>query len=332
MGAGRQKSGSSSGQDRGPDPVTESGLGRYHYRGSVRQAPWRRSAAAHMEEAVVIGKATHGRAAPVYDSAAFKLPLVHELREVLRYRSLIRNLVIRDLKVRYKRSFLGFIWVMLSPFLQMIVIYAVFSQLFKSTISHFAVYLLAGILMFNMFSQGTSAAMSNLQSNAATLRKLYVPPSVFVASAIGSALVNFVFALGPLILLTLANGVLPSASWPLALVPMLLTTMLALGVGLIVGALFVFFHDIFEIYQVLLNVFYFLTPIMYPVSKLPQPLADWEVYNPMYLFLTMFRNAIMGIAPMPLWEMLIGAGMAVGTLLLGWIIFTRVEEKFVYHI
>ena len=280
----------------------------------------------------MIGRAAHARPMPVYDSGSFKIPLVHELRELVRYRFLIWNLVVRDLKVRYKRSFLGFVWVMLSPFLQMIVIYAVFSQLFKSTISHFAVYLLAGILMYNMFAQGTSAAMSNLQGNAATLRKLYVPPSVFVASAIGSALVNFVFALGPLVLLAFVNGVLPTASWPLVLVPIVLTTMISLGVGLIVGALFVFFHDIFEIYQVLVNVYYFLTPIMYPLKTLPQPLRGWEIYNPMYLYLTMFRNAILGSALLPLPQMLSGVGLAAGTLLLGWIIFTRVEGKFVYHI
>lgn len=272
------------------------------------------------------------RAMPIYDSGTIRIRMIHELRELLRYRFLIWNLVVRDLKIRYKRSFLGFIWVMLSPLMQMLVLYIVFSQVLRFNISHYAIYLLVGILTFNLFSQGTVAAMANLQANAAILHKLYVPPSVFVASAIGSALVNFIFALGPVVVLALFNGLTPGIAWPFLLVPAVLASLFAFGFGLIISALFIFFHDIFEIYQVVINLFYFITPVMYPLDALPQPLRSWEAYNPMYLYMDMSRQAVISNAFPNVQTLLIGIGIALGVLVIGWAVFTRVEDQFVYHL
>src|SRR5258708_22411405 len=146
---------------------------------------------------------------PVYDTGAIKWQGIFELRELFRYRFLVSNLVARDLKVRYKRSVLGFIWVMLNPLLTMGVLVIVFSNLLKFAIPHFPVYLLSGILIFTLFSQGSVAAMSNLSGNGSVLRRMYVPPSVFVASSIGSALVNLLFSVAPFFALALVTAVSP---------------------------------------------------------------------------------------------------------------------------
>lgn len=166
------------------------------------------------------------------------------------------------------------------------------------------------------------------------MRKLYVPPSVFVASAVGSALVNFLFALGPFLLLAFADGVQPQLSWLFMVYPALLTAMFTTGIGLIVGAMFVFFNDTFEIYQVLLQAYYFMTPVFYPdtifqTGKLPSWLTTLEQFNPMYLFLASFRDAMYGVG---FGEHLLRATIAaVVVLVAGWLIFTRVEGKFVYQ-
>ena len=123
------------------------------------------------------------RSVPTYDSAAFRLPIIDEARELYHYRFLIWNMIARDLKVRYKRSILGFVWVMLNPLLTMAVLTVVFSTVFRVNVAHFAVYVLAGTLLWSLYAQGSNAAMSTLQSNGVIIRKLYVPPSVFVASA-----------------------------------------------------------------------------------------------------------------------------------------------------
>ncbi len=268
---------------------------------------------------------------PIYDSNALRIPLIYEVQELVRYRFLLWNLIVKDLKVRYKRSSIGFIWVMLNPLLTMAVLTVVFSQVFRFNLDYYAVQLLGGTLVWNLYAQGTNASMASLQGNGIILRKLYVPPSIFVASAIGSALVNFVFALAPFLVLTLFNGVYPSFTWLFMLVPALLATMFSFGLGLIVAALIAFFNDIFEIYQVLLSAYYFLTPIFYPLSTLPEPLRSMEQYNPMFLFIDSFRTAVVYHSLPGLHELLISVTIATGTLLVGWMIFTRVEGKFVYQ-
>lgn len=268
---------------------------------------------------------------PVYDSSAFKVPLVYEFQELLKYRFLVWNLILRDLKVRYKRSSIGFIWVMLNPLLTMGVLAVVFSHLFRFTVPHYTVYLLTGILLWNLYAQGSVAAMTNLQQNGQILRKLYVPPSVFVASSIGSAGVNFLFALVPYLVLALINGLTPSLSWLFLIVPVVFAILFTFGVALIVGALVVFFSDTYEIYQVLVNIYYFLTPVMYPIDILPEPIRTIAHFNPMYLFLDTFRYAVL-VGAFPTWhEVLWAALAALVVLVTGWFLFTRLEDKFVYY-
>lgn len=281
---------------------------------------------------VAVGRAIKQRAEPIHDSNTFKVPLVAELSELWHYRFLVWNLITRDLKVRYKRSFIGFVWVMLNPLLTMAVLTIVFANMFRWNINHFSIYLLVGILAWGFYSGGSNAAMNSLQTNGPILKKLYVPPTVFVSSAVGSGLVNFLFALGPFLLLSYIAGVTPSWTWAFLAVPMLLITLFTMGIALIIGSIFVFFRDVFEIYQVVLNAYYFATPIFYPLSLLPDPLRSLEQYNPMFLCIDAFRTAVISGSLPPLSETLPAAGFAVGALIIGWIIFTRVEARFVYYL
>lgn len=273
------------------------------------------------------------RRVPVYDSQARRIPLIYPLQELLRYRYLVSNLVVKDLKVRYKRSSIGFIWVMLNPLLTMAVLTIVFSQVFPNKQPHYAVYVLAGTLLWGLYSQASTASMSSLQAGGPIIRKLYVPPSVFVASAVGSGLVNFVFALVPFFGLCLIDGLRPSVLWLFLVVPAVQTTIFTAGIGLIVAALVVFFQDIFEIYQVLLQLFYFLTPVFYPDSVIKQVpvLAAIERFNPMYLYLVAARDATIYNRLPSLSSMGLATAIALALFLIGWVVFTRVEDKLVYH-
>jgi ABC-2 type transport system permease protein len=268
---------------------------------------------------------------PVYDTGAIRSQALFEVRELFRYRFLVSNLVARDLKVRYKRSVLGFIWVMLNPLLQMGVLVIVFSNLLRFTVLHYPVYLLCGILIFNLFAQGSVAAMSNLNGNGAVLRRMYVPPSVFVASSIGSALVNLMFSIVPFFGLALISGVKPSPAWAFIVVPCLETAIFAFGIGLIVAPMMVFFNDTYEIYSVLITVLNYLTPVFYPVTILPKWVLQLELYNPLFLFMDTARLPVLyGMLP-PVSELLTAALMALGALVVGWLFFTRMEGRFAYH-
>lgn len=272
------------------------------------------------------------RHSAVYDSEALKVPLVNELRELSRYRYLVWNLITRDLKVRYKRSALGFVWVMLNPLLTMAVLTIVFSTVFRFQQAHYSVFVLGGILLWGLYSQGSTAAMSSLHGSGHILRKLYVPPSAFVASAVGSGLVNFMFALAPFLLLALADHLTPTLAWFYLIVPAILVTMFTMGVGLVVSAMMVFFHDTYEIYQVLLQAFYFLTPVFYPLNALPVQIRSLERFNPLYLFISSFQNAVIyGTVP-GLGQIAVSVVAALAVLTVGWVLFTKVEDKFVYHV
>jgi ABC-type polysaccharide/polyol phosphate export permease len=266
-----------------------------------------------------------------YDSAALRVPFVHELRELGRYRFLLWNLVLRDLRVRYKRSVLGFLWAMINPLLTMVVMLAVFTQIFRQSVEHYPIYLLAGLLLWNLFARGTSVAIGSVIQNAGIRRQIYVPASVFVAAAIGSALVNLLFALGPLLALALLTGVYPNWAWLYLPVPILQTTLLAFGVGVLIAALAVFFADMVDIFEVLLNAFFFLTPIMYSVTILSEPLARLERFNLLYAFMDGFRAPLLSGSIPSLGVILLTTLGALGVTIVGWTLFTRLLDQFAYR-
>ena len=280
----------------------------------------------------------------VYDSAQMQLQAVVEARELWRYRSLVRNLVARDLKVRYKRSALGFIWVTLNPLLTTIVLSIAFSYLFGKSQPNYPVFVLAGIIVWNLFAQGSVAGMSSLINNGATLRRMYIPPSVFVVSAVGSALVNLVFTIGPFFLIALGLRAPLSFTWFYVFVAAIQLVMFTLGIGLIVSTLVVFFNDVYEIYTVILTAFNYLTPVFYPISILPPFMQQLENYNPMYLYVSAAQKAVVGTTikvhgiytalPPSLPDIrtqLVGWASALLVLTAGWLLFTRTEGKFAYH-
>jgi len=270
---------------------------------------------------------------PVYDTQAIKFLSIYELRQLMKYRFLVQNMISRDLKVRYKRSALGFIWVMLNPLLTMIVTTYIFSQILKNNIPHFPTYALAGLLLFNVLSQGSVAAMSSLTSNGPVLSRLYIPPSVFVISSIGSALVNFFYALVPLALIAiLVDRLIPNLFWLLSIIPFAEMAIFTLGIGLMVSALTVYFHDTFEIYTVIISLLGFATPLFYSINLVSSPqFKAIEGYNPVYVFVDTFRVILIDSKLPDAHELLLGSGFALVTFIAGWLIFTRLERNFAYQ-
>jgi len=268
---------------------------------------------------------------PIYDSTAVRVPFVHELTELYRYRFLLWNLISRDLKVRYKRSVLGLLWAMINPLLTMAVLLVVFMRLFRFEVDHYPVYILAGLLLWNLFARGTSVAMRAVLDNSAIRRQIYVPASVFVAAAVGSALVNLLFALVPLLILAVAGGVPPRLTWLYLPVPILQTTLFAFGVGVTIAALVVFFADMIDIYEVALSAYFYFTPIIYPMSILPPLLVRVQQFNPAYQFIDAFRLPLIdGVLPAPNSILLSTIGVLLLTLA-GWSLFTRLSDQFAYR-
>jgi ABC-2 type transport system permease protein len=269
---------------------------------------------------------------PMYDSQTRPAPVVGEFLELLRYRDLLRLLVINNIKTRYKRSMLGVIWTLLNPLLMMMVMTVAFSSLFRSSLEHYAVYVLAGLLFWNFFAQSTTAAMKSLVWGGALIRRIYLPRAIFAVSAIGTGLVNLLLGLIPLglVMLGLGHPIRP-ALWFLP-VAIGLTAMFALGVALFLSALAVFFADVVEMYEVILRAVFYLSAVMYPASILPANYAWFLHFNPLYNLLEAFRTPIyVGTlaGSHTLWAAAASAGVA---LVIGWWLFVRQIDEYAYRI
>lgn len=266
----------------------------------------------------------------IYDSAQRPPAMLEELHEVWHYRDLIVQLVVRNIKIRYKRSVLGIGWTMLNPLLMMLILTVVFSNVFRITLEHYAVYVLSALTLWNFFAQATNDAMSQLVWGGGLLHRIYFPRTVFALAAVGTGLVNLLFSLGPLLVIMLVTGIPIRPTLLILPIPILLTAMFALGVGLVFSALAARFADIAHIYQIVLTAWMYLTPIIYPVDIIPEGYRWAFNLNPLYPLLETFRAPIYsGLLPSAS-HWLPAALAAVAALLIGWGFFTRQADEFSY--
>lgn len=257
---------------------------------------------------------------------------VKEIAELVRYRELLRNLVVRDMKVRYKRSFLGFMWVMLNPLLMMIILSIVFSGIFKVSTKNYEVYVLSGIVLWNFFQQSTSASVLSLMANSHLIKKIYLPKSIFPLSVISSATINFVFSLVPLFAVLYFTDTSLSSFVYLLPVLTLLVALFSFGMALILSTSIIFFHDVLYIYDVLLLAWMYLTPIFYPESIVPEQFRTIFYLNPLYYYLNVFRAALYLDAPALSEQLFYCLLFSVGIALVGWLFYHRYKDKVVYYL
>jgi len=268
---------------------------------------------------------------PYYDSAAQRTPALEEIHEVNRYRYLLVQLTRRDILARYKRSVLGVAWTMLNPLGMMIVMSIVFSQLFKSVESYPA-YVLSGLIAWNFFSQSTNASMSGIVWGGSLMQRIYVPRTSFAISAILTALVNLVLSIVPLLLVMLVTRTPITLAIFFLPVSMLFLAAFALGVGLILSTLAVYFPDVTEMYQIILIAWMYLTPIIYPESIIPARFVTLFHLNPMYHLVQLFRLPIYDGRVPTIQELLPAAIVSIIILVIGWIFFTAKSDEFAYRI
>ena len=255
------------------------------------------------------------------------------LKTLFNYRDLLHLLIVRDIKLKYRRSFLGYLWSVLDPLFTMIVMALVFSLMFQREIANFPAYLIAGNVLFSFMRESSGQAMGSITGNAALLKKTYVPKYIFTMSKVTSCLVNLLFSFGALILVLLFTGI--PFSWHMLLfwIPIVQLYIFCLGLGLFLAQLSVFFRDIQYIWHVVVTAWMYLTPIFYPIDLLPDR-VQWLVtrFNPMFYYITMFRD-MMVYGRMP-WMPLVWRGLLVALLMLilGLWSFLRNKNRFILYI
>lgn len=248
------------------------------------------------------------------------------------YRSLLVELVKRDIKVKYRRSILGLIWTILNPLLTMCVLTIVFSSFFRFEIDNFPVYLLCGNIIFAFFSEATNMAMTSILGNGALLKKIYVPKYLFPFAKIVSSFVNLLASLIALVIVMIVTRTTVHISIIFAIFPIIYVFIFALGIGLMLSALVVFFRDFLHLYSVILTLWNYLTPIFYPISILPDNIVTIIKMNPLTMFVQMFRDCILyGNIP-NLKDNFICATVSMLTLIVGLYCFGKKQDKFVLKI
>lgn len=251
---------------------------------------------------------------------------------VRKYRFLIRQLVARDFRTKYKRSILGMFWSFLNPLLMMLVQYFVFSTIFKSDVPNFAAYLIIGTVMFNFFNEACGMALGSIVGNASLITKVYMPKYIYPLTRVMSSMVNLVISLIPLLIVCVITGVEFHRSALLAFFFLICLTVFSLGLGLLLSAAMVFFRDTQFLWGVLSMMWMYATPIFYPETILPEEFKFILQVNPLYHFLKNTRLCILsGISPEPVVyvQCLL---LALGALLIGALVFRKAQDRFVLYL
>ncbi len=269
---------------------------------------------------------------PVYDSTLRPARFLDELLQAYRYRYLIFQLLRRDILTRYKRSVLGIFWTMLNPLGMMVVLTIAFSAVFGLE-NGYPAYVLSGLIAWNFFAQTTTAQTVNLLWGGGLLHRIYVPRTSFALAAVGAGIANFGFALLPMLLVMVVTG--RPIQWTVLFLPVsiLVLACFALGFGLLMATLAVAFPDVIEMYQIVLMAWMYLSPVVYPVSILPES-TRWliQTINPMYWMIEIVRLPLFYGRIPSIGEFLPAAVLAIGTLALGWWIFTRNSDTLSYQV
>lgn len=255
------------------------------------------------------------------------------VKSLFRYRDLLAQLVSRDIKLKYRRSVLGYLWSVLNPLMTMAVMTIVFSTMFQRGIENYPVYLLSGNILFSFMRECTSHGIFSITGNASLLKKTYVPKYIFTLSKVTSDLVNLGFSFCALIVVMLVTKTHFSLNIFLCLIPVIELYIFSLGLSLFLAQAAVFFRDVQYIWNPIALAWMYMTPIFYPIDALPAKLS-WIIshLNPMYYYIQTFRQVVM-YSQLPDWTLIWrGAIIAIVMLLIGLWSFARAKDKFILYI
>lgn len=269
----------------------------------------------------------------------------HSVEMFEKYKNLLVELTRKNIKLKYRNSWLGIFWSFLQPLLNMIVLSVVFAGIFgrnSKYITCYPVYLFSGRLMFDFFSTSTKQAMSSFRRNALIIKKVYVPKYMYPLSSIFSSFVTFAISLICYICVWIffkvtgiSGGAGLQVSWQVVLsfIPMFLVLVFSTGVGLILSILCVYFRDIEYIWDVAMRLLFYMVPLIYPIEKITTP---WMVKviesNPLYSMIEMFRQCVLYGRLMDTHMVIHAAIFAVVTLIVGVLIFNWKSDDLVFHL
>ena len=252
------------------------------------------------------------------------------IEKILSERKIIKNLTIRNVKIKYKDTWLGFVWAFLQPFCTIMILYFVFSQVFETNIKLFPLYLCTGVIPWVFFSNALAEATGSLLNNSNLAHKINFTLEIIPFSYCLLSLIDFIFALCILAPVLFCFGVVINFPVFLMIIPLsFLMLIFSCGLSFLLSALNVFFKDVAHLLQVVLMFWFYLTPIFYSVDNLNPSLKKIYVFNPMTHFIGAYRD-VMFYAKMPeikTWSIMLC--LALVAFCVGWTFFVKHEKEMV---
>ena len=265
------------------------------------------------------------------NAGAKRTRILNKIHELMDYRFLMKQLVLRDFKIKYKRSVLGVLWSFINPLLTMLVQFFVFSQLFKNTVNNYPVYLMAGGILFSYMQECVDLGMNSITGNRDLINKVHISLEIFPISRVVSSLINLGVSLLPLVIMMIITG----APFTLALIyiPFVLCTLalFCVGLSMLFSAAMVFFRDMRFLWSVFSMFWMYLTPIFYSEDIIASQFLPIYRMNPMYQFLTFFRSITLdGAMPEP--GLFLGCTLSalIACLLGAWVFHVNKKKFFLY--
>lgn len=254
------------------------------------------------------------------------------LQKLRQYQFLFEELVKRDFTKKYKRTILGMAWSIISPLMNLLIMWLVFSKLLGGNINHYVIYLFAGQLVFSYFTDATNLGMTSLVNNAGIFTKVNVPKYLFLFSQNVSSLINFGITLIIFFVFVVAEGLPFTWKFLLLLYPIVLLILFNLGLGLILSALFVFFRDMQYLWGIATQLIMWMSAIFYPIDNFSDTVRNLFLLNPLYLFIRYFRKIVIdSVIPSPQFHLLMFANAAIA-LGVGLWMYKRYNTEFLYYV
>ena len=248
-------------------------------------------------------------------------------RKINDYYFVLKELVGREIKRKYARSYLGIIWSVLSPLLMMVVLSLIFSQIFKRSIENFPVYFLTGYMLWQLFTESTNSAMTALVDNKLLLIKVKTPKQILTLSRVFTALANFLYSLIAFVLILMVFRIRPSfaiLAFPFVVALLLL---FCIGIGYMLSIAYAYFGDVRHLYSVLLTLWMYMSALFYPVEILPDYMQRVVALNPIYAYIEAARECILyhGFPDIVMWMKMLLWG--IGIFITGLAVFSRNENR-----
>lgn len=255
------------------------------------------------------------------------------LKNFNKYRFLLIELVIKEIKLKYRKSYLGILWTLIEPLLTMIVLSIVFGSFYGRSDRSFPIYILTGRLLYTFFANSTKASMKSIRSNSQMMKKVYVPKYIYPLASMLSQFVTFLISLIVLVAVAVVLKVKPTIYLLESIVPLLVLFLMALGVGLILATLAVFFRDMEYLWGVILMMIMYCSAIFYDPERVIKTGHGWILqYNPLYSIILNFRNTVLNGVSLDMHALLYSVGFSVVTLIIGIVLFYKKQDQFILNI